>query len=109
MTYYGLQNSTSPTGSSSASDYTWYLAPTAFGSVAPLNYLLFANSSNRKFSFSVGNAAQANLTGAFVPTDTITYDATVWQGLPDGTNAIDLDARTGQLTTIGTTSVSSAD
>jgi hypothetical protein len=109
LTYYGLQNSTSPTGSSSASDYTWYLAPTAFGSVDPLNYLLFANRSNRKFSFSVGGAAQANATGAFVPTDTITYDATVWQGLPDGTNAIDLDARTGQLTTVGTTSISSAD
>jgi hypothetical protein len=109
LTYYGLQNSTSSTGSINASDYTWYLAPTAFGSVAPLNYLLFANRSNRKFSFSVGGAAQSNATGAFVPTDTITYDATVWQGLPDGTNSIDLDARTGQLTTIGTTSVSSAD
>ena len=109
LTYYGLQNSTSPTGSSSASDYTWYLAPTAFGSVDPLNYLLFANRSNRKFSFSVGNASPSNSTGAFVPTDTTIYDTTVWQGLPDGTNSIDLDARTGQLITVGTTSVSSAD
>jgi hypothetical protein len=109
LTYYGLQNSTSPTGSTSAIDYTWYLAPTAFGSVAPLNYLLFANRSNRKFSFSVGNASPSNSTGAFVPTDTTIYDTTVWQGLPDGTNSIDLDARTGQLITVGTTSVSSAD
>lgn len=109
LTYYGLQNSTSSTGSISPADYTWYLAPTAFGSVAPLNYLLFANRSNRKFSFSVGGAAQANTTGAFVPTDTTIYDPTVWQGLPDGTNSIDLDARTGQLTVTGTTSVSSAD
>jgi hypothetical protein len=109
LTYYGLQNSTSSTGSTSPADYTWYLAPTAFGSVAPLNYLLFANRSNRKFSFSVGGAAQANTTGAFVPTDTTVYDPTVWQGLPDGTNSIDLDARTGQLTVTGTTSVSSAD
>jgi len=109
LTYYGLQNSTSPTGSTSAIDYTWYLAPTAFGSVAPLNYLLFANRSNRKFSFSVGNASPSNSTGAFVPTDTTIYDTTVWQGLPDGTNSIDLDARTGQLITVGTTSVSTAD
>lgn len=109
LTYYGLQNSTSTTGSTSASDYTWYLSPVAFGTVAPLNYLLFANRSNRKFSFSVGNASQANVTGAFVPTDTSIYDATVWQGLLDGINYIDLDARTGQLTTVGTTSVSKQD
>lgn len=109
LTYYGLQNTTTTTGSTNPSDYTWYLAPTAFGSVAPLNYLLFANRSNRKFSFDVGTAAQANSTGAFVPTLTSVYDTTVWSGLPDGINSIDLDARTGQLTTVGTTSVSSAD
>lgn len=109
LTYYGLQNTPTTTGSSIASDYTWYLAPTAFGSVAPLNYLLFANRSNRKFSFDVGTAAQANSTGAFVPTLTSTYDTTVWSGLPDGVTSIDLDARTGQLTATGTTSVSSAD
>ena len=34
---------------------------------------------------------------------------TLWSGLPDGDNYIDLDARTGQLTSVGTTSVSSAD
>ena len=109
LTYYGLQNTTTTTGSTNASDYTWYLAPTAFGSVAPLNYLLFANRGNRKFSFDVGTAAQANQTGTFVPTLTSTYDPSVWSGLQDGTTSIDLDARTGQLTTVGTTSVSSAD
>lgn len=109
LTYYGLQNTTTTTGSTNASDYTWYLAPTAFGSIAPLNYLLFSNRSNRKFSFDVGTAAQANSTAAFVPTLTSVYDATIWSGLPDGINSIDLDARTGQLTTVGTTSVSSAD
>ena len=70
---------------------------------------LFANRSNRKFSFDVGTAAQANSTGAFVPTLTSIYDLTVWSGLPDGVTSIDLDARTGQLTATGTTSVSSAD
>lgn len=109
LTYYGLQNTPTTTGSTNPADYTWYLAPTAFGSSAPLKYLLFANRSNRKFSFSVGTAAQANNTGAFVPTLTSVYDPTIWNGLPDGTNSIDLDARTGQLTSTGTTSVSSAD
>lgn len=109
LTYYGLQNTPTTTGSTNPADYAWHLAPTAFGSVAPLNYLLFTNRSNRKFSFDVGTAAQANLTAAFVPTLTSVYDATVWSGLPDGINSIDLDARTGQLTTVGTTSVSSAD
>jgi len=109
LTYYGLQNTTTTTGSTNPSDYSWYLASTAFGTTAPVNYLLFANRSNRKFSFDVGTAAQANSTAAFVPTLTSVYDATVWSGLPDGINSIDLDARTGQLTTTGTTSVSSAD
>lgn len=109
LTYYGLQNTTTATGSTNPSDYSWYLASTAFGTTDPLNYLLFSNRSNRKFSFDVGGAAQANSTGAFVPTLTSTYDTTIWSGLPDGTNSIDLDARTGQITSVGTTSVSSAD
>ena len=104
--YYGLQNTPSTTGSSLAADYTWYLATPTFGTD---NYLLYSNRSNRKFSFAVDNAAYANLTGAFVPTTTSVYDTTVWAALVDGVNSIDLDARTGQLTTIGTTSVSSAD
>lgn len=109
LTYYGLQNTTTTTGSSNAADYTWYIAPTAFGSSAPLNYLLFTNRSNRKITLDVGTAAQANSTGAFVPTLTTTYDPTTWSGLPDGINFIDLDARSGQITSTGTTSVSSAD
>ena len=109
LTYYGLQNTPTTTGSTNASDYAWYLAPIAFSSVDPLNYLLFSNRSNRKFSFDVGTAAQANSTATFVPTLTSVYDATIWSGLPDGINSIDLDARTGQLTIVGTTSVSSAD
>jgi hypothetical protein len=105
--YFGLFNNTTanpPAGG--ASEYTWYQASSNFGTA---NYLLFANRSNRKFSFDVGNAAAANQTGTFVPTNTALYDETVWSGLPDGTNFIDLDQRTGQLTRVGTTSVSSGD
>ena len=109
LTYYGLQNTTTTTGSTNPADYTWYLAPVAFGSVAPLNYLLFTNRSNRKFSFSVGTAAQVSDTAAFVPTLTSTYDQTTWAGLPDGTNSIDLDARTGQLITLGKPSTGAGD
>ena len=105
-TYYGLYNLASANPSSNASDYTWYDAGTTFGSG---DYLLYSNRSNRKFSFSVGNAAYANLTGAFVPTDTANYDPSIWAGLEDANNIIDLDMRTGQLTQVGTTSVSSAD
>jgi hypothetical protein len=109
LTYYGLQNTITTTGSTNPVDYIWYLAATAFGSVDPLNYVIFSNRSNRKFSFDVGTAAQANSTGAFVPTLTSVYDPSSWSGLPDGITSIDLDARTGQLTSTGTTSVSSAD
>ena len=109
LTYYGLQNTVTTTGSTDPADYSWYLAPVAFGSSAPLNYLIYSNRSNRKFSFDVSTAAQANSTGAFVPTLTSIYDPSSWSGLQDGITSIDLDARTGQLTTTGTTSVSSAD
>jgi len=110
LTYYGLQNTPTTTGSTNPADYAWYLAPLAFGAAGPsANYLLFANRSNRKFSFDTGTAAKANSTGTFVPTLTSVYDVTTWSGLPDGINSIDLDARTGQLTSVGTTSVSSAD
>lgn len=105
--FFGLFNNTTanpPGGGASA--YTWYQASSNFGSA---NYLLFANRSNRKFSFDIGNAAPANQTGTFVPTNTAIYDETVWSALPDGTNFIDLDQRTGQLTRVGTTSVSSGD
>lgn len=103
-TYYGLQNVPVATGSSNASDYTWYA-----GTFGTDNYLLFANRTNRKFSFAVGGAGYFNLGGAFVPSDTSTYDSSVWGALVDGINYIDLDQRTGQLTQAGTTGYSSAD
>ena len=105
-TYYGLLNNSTANGSINPADYTWYLAPTAFATV---NYLLFANRQNRLFSFNVGNAGYANLNGAFIPTETSVYDTSIWGGLPDGSNFIDLDARSGQLVTVGTTTISSAD
>ena len=104
--YYGLQNTPSTTGSPNASDYTWYLASSNFSTDL---YLLFVNRSNRKFSFAVGGASFVNLNAAFVPTNTAVYDSTSWFGLEDGINSIDLDARTGQLTSVGTTSISSQD
>ncbi len=103
-TYYGLLNNDTANGSPNPADYTWFAG--AFGTT---NYLLIANRGNRKFSFDVGNAGFSNLGGAFVPTDTSTYDTSVWGALEDGQNYIDLDERTGQLTKAGTTSVSSAD
>lgn len=103
-TYYGLFNNTTANGSANPADYTWYA-----GSFGTNNYLLIANRQNRKFSFDVGNAGFANLGGAFVPSQTSVYDSSVWGALEDGQNYIDLDERTGQLTTAGTTSISSAD
>lgn len=102
--YYGILNSSTANGSANPADYTWYAAN--FGTA---QYLLIANRSNRKFSFAIGNAGFTNLGGAFVPTETSVYDTSVWGALQDGQNYIDLDARTGQLTTAGTTAVSSAD
>jgi hypothetical protein len=99
-TYYGLLNSDSSGFSSNPADYTWYLAPTAFGSSV---FLLFTNRSGRKFSFSTGFAAYAGGTAQFVPTATGIYDPSIWSGLPNGLNYIDLDARTGQLIETGTT------
>jgi hypothetical protein len=103
-TYYGLLNNPTANGSTNPTDYTWYA-----GDFGTANYLLFANRTNRKFSFAVGNAGFANLGGAFVPTETSVYDSSVWGALEDGFNFIDLDQRTGQLTQAGTTAVSSAD
>ena len=103
-TYYGLLNNPTANGSTNPADYTWYE-----GNFGTDNYLLFANRTNRKFSFAIGNAGFANLGGAFVPTETSVYDSSVWGALEDGQNFIDLDQRTGQLTKAGTTAVSSAD
>ncbi len=106
-TYYGLLNVPSANPSLVASDYIWYEAtPNSFGTA---NYLLFINRQNRKCGFSVDNAAYQGIGGAFVPTETTVYDATLWGALEDGLNIIDLDARSGQLTKIGTSSISSAD
>jgi hypothetical protein len=104
--YYGLLNNATANGSPNYQDYTWYEANTNFSTA---NYLLFANRQSRRFSFNVGNASYANLNGGFVPTETSLYDPSLWSGLPDGNNFIDLDSRSGQLVTIGTTTVSSAD
>ncbi len=105
--YFGLyNNSTANPPGGGASEYTWYQASSNFGTD---NYLLIANRTSRRFSFDIGNAAQSNQTGVFVPTDTSKFDTSIWSGLPDGSNYIDLDARTGQITRVGTTSVSSAD
>lgn len=103
--YYGLYNNTTANGGTNPALYTWYQAPVNFSTG---NYLLYTNRQNRKFSFNVGNAGYLNLGGAFVPTDTATYDSTTWSGLidPTGTNQsfIDLDLRTGQLIAAGATS-----
>lgn len=103
--YYGLANQDSSTPSSNVAEYTWYLAPSAFNSSGALIYLLYTNRTGRKFSFSSGFAAYAANTGSFVPTSTLIYDPSIWAGLPDGINIIDLDLRTGQLIQTGTTSV----
>jgi hypothetical protein len=104
-TYYGLHNTSGTDVSTNPADYTWYLAPTAFNSTGSLIYLLYSNRTGRKFSFSTGFAAYAANTGSFVPTSTVVYDPSIWLGLPDGTNNIDLDQRTGQLIATGTTTV----
>jgi hypothetical protein len=100
--YYGLYNSTSTSYSSNPADYTWYLASPTFGTSV---YLTFSNRTGRKFSFSAGFAGYASGTAAFVPTQTTIFDPSVWSALPDGTNFIDLDARTGQLIKTGTSNV----
>jgi hypothetical protein len=100
--YYGLYNSTSTTYSAVAANYTWYLAQPTFGTV---NKLCYINRTGRKFSFGTAPAAYAASTAAYVPAST--FDNSIWSALPDGTNYIDLDVRTGQLTRTGTTSVGS--
>jgi len=106
-TYYGLLNNTSATPSMVASDYTWYEAtPEPFGSD---NYVLFSTRGNRICSFAVDNAVYVGIGGAFVPSEGSVYDQTIWNGLEDGINAIDLDSRSGQVTKVGTSSTNSSD
>jgi hypothetical protein len=104
-TYYGLHNTSGTDVSTDPADYTWYLAPSAFNSSGALIYLLYSNRTGRRFSFSSGFAAYAANTGSFVPTSNLVYPPSIWAGLPDGINNIDLDQRTGQLIQTGTTSV----
>jgi hypothetical protein len=100
--FYGLINQSGTGVSSTASDYTWYPAEPDFGTAF---YLAYANRSNRKFSFGSGTAVIAGGNGAFVPSNTLLFDPSVWSALALGLNIIDLDRRTGQLTETGTTSV----
>ena len=104
--YYGLANQSSSTRSSVVSDYTWYLADPTLGTN---KFLSYSNRTGRKFSFATDNAAYAAGTASFVPTTTSLYDPSVWSALPDGTNIIDLDQRTGQLIGTGTTTVSTGE
>lgn len=100
--YYGIINQDSVTPSITAGDYSWYLAEPNFGTTV---YFLYSNRTGRKISIDSGFAIYASGTGAFVPYDTGLFDPTIWAALPDGTNYLDLDARTGQLLKVGTTSV----
>ena len=106
--YYGLYNNDTANGGTNPALYTWYQAPSTTdtpNNFGTNDFILYANRSNRKFSFNVGNADYLNLGGAFVPTETSIYDSTVWFGLPDPTGGvqsfIDLDVRTGQLISAG--------
>jgi hypothetical protein len=108
-TYYGLHNTAGTDVSTDPTDYTWYLAPSAFNSTGALVYLLYSNRTGRRFSFATGFAAYAANTGAFVPTSNLVYPPSIWAGLPDGINSIDLDQRTGQLLQTGTTSTTSGE
>jgi hypothetical protein len=100
--YYGLADITTTTPPSVASAYTWYLANPTFGTNI---YLAYINYNNRKFGFSSDFAGYAAGSGAFIPTTASTYDPRMWAALPDGTNYIDLDHSTGQVTQTGTTTV----
>ena len=100
--YYGLFNQSGTAPSTTASNYTWYQPRVNFGTT---EYLLYTNRTGRKFSFDEGFAAFAAGTASFVPTQTVTFDPSIWAALADGINIIDLDLRTGQLTQVGTTTV----
>lgn len=105
--YFGFLNQSTSNPNNDPSAYTWLPAsPSAFGTT---NFLLYTNRGSRKFTFAVGQALYASQTGAYVPANTAVYDQSLWSALPAATNTIDLDARTGQLITVGTSSVSAAD
>lgn len=98
--YYGLYNSASTAYSAVASNYTWFLAQPTFGTTYKLAYI---TRGSRRLSTATALAGYAAGTAAYVPT--AGFDSSQWSALPDGTNYIDLDIRTGQLTKTGTTSV----
>jgi hypothetical protein len=98
--YYGLYNNSSTSPSSDSTVYKWYLADPAFGTN---KYLVYINRTGRKFSFDTDFADYASGTGAFVPTTLADFDPRLWSALPNGTNVIDLDVKTGQLLSTGTT------
>jgi hypothetical protein len=100
--FFGLSNQSSSTPVTNPALFDWFAASPTFSTD---NYLLFINYGTRKFGFSTGQADYAASTGSFVPTDAANFDRSLWSGLPDGTNFIDLDRRTGQLTETGTTTV----
>jgi hypothetical protein len=100
--FYGLCNQDLETPSTNPADYTWYEANPDFGSAV---FLLYANRTGRKFSFATGFASYAAGTARFTPTQILLYDPSLWSAIPDGTNIIDLDQRTGQLIATGTTTV----
>jgi hypothetical protein len=98
--YYGLYNNASTSPSVDPTEYKWYLADPAFGTN---KFLCFINRTGRKFSFDTDFADFASGTGQFVPTTIADFDPRLWSALPDGLNVIDLDNKTGQLITTGTT------
>lgn len=104
--WFGLSNQATAFNPTNPNAYTWYPANPAFGTN---NFLLYTNRQNRRFTFSIGEAVYASQTGAYVPADTSVYDQSVWAALPINVNLIDLDARTGQLLTVGTSTVSPQD
>jgi hypothetical protein len=98
--YYGLYNNSSTSPSLDPTNYKWYLADPAFGTN---KFLCFINRTGRKFSFDTDFADYASGTGQFVPTTIADFDPRLWSALPNGSNVIDLDNKTGQLITTGTT------
>lgn len=98
--YYGLYNNNSTSPSTTPSDYKWYLADPAFGTN---KFLCYINRTGRKFSFDTDFADYASGSGAFVPTTIADFDPRLWSALPNGVNVIDLDTKTGQLLSTGTT------
>lgn len=99
--FFGLLNLPTNNISLDPAAYTWYSASPTFGAS---NFLLYTNRGNRKFTFDTGGAAYAATNSTWVPSDTATYDRTIWSAMLDGVNYIDLDKRTGQVISIGTSS-----